>query len=675
MNMPKVVTDENAYPGALPLNRRRSLVRHSVGGGEESMDVDMNDTARGPFAFLRASTASDSAIQDDDDEDEGSYDGEMEMTEALRENLIRRRSLAAAAAHRRTPSVVPPPTASDPPEEDTSYNEDADESQQSYTDDNSTRSSGDTSLPAKQPVEYTIPLSKPLRPPAPPDELWLALRKMTHSGDTPYEPPVSSDDEARDDGDGMDLDHAVERLMHARSSLPSFENSQEPGDDSFSSIDNSYDENADLGDRTMDVSKVFGKFNTGDQSAMNMTIDATSAVSETSVPHQAAPLTPAQTRIESTPAPTRSSVFQPPLSEVFQPPLQPNNSAPSTGASSDRDPAQESVSRLPFSFSPKSTSTAPPTPNKTTSPSKTNSLSTRFLGPQVKSKPPPSATPPAFRPSPKKRPNPSVGDENGIPDADRPNPAKRVALAPPATRPSPKKRPNPSVGNENGTPDGERPNPAKRMALAGKWTATVSTATSTGDSVSATNPKPLSPSKKAFFQSSRQEPPPPPPTSSLRRPSGYFSRRKSMGVESSTVGGEAAKGGAANAPSTKAGPGIGRASVGSVVLGLTNDLSRVQGKGKTSQSVADGGRQTVTAPSTTHDTHNSRERSSAQNRTSPTVSAVDNSGVREESEDDEINARDVQAGMTMNLTELWRDNVQQHDFAADDVGVRLHFIL
>jgi hypothetical protein len=52
-----------------------------------SMDIDMVDTAHGPSAFLHAPNASDSAFQDDDGDDDGQS---MEITEAIRGNLLRR---------------------------------------------------------------------------------------------------------------------------------------------------------------------------------------------------------------------------------------------------------------------------------------------------------------------------------------------------------------------------------------------------------------------------------------------------------------------------------------------------------------------------------------------------------------------------------------------------------
>ena len=62
---PQIFNDENAHPGASAFNWQPRSVRHSV-GGEMSTDIEKDDTAHCPSAFLRAPNASDSAFQDDD---------------------------------------------------------------------------------------------------------------------------------------------------------------------------------------------------------------------------------------------------------------------------------------------------------------------------------------------------------------------------------------------------------------------------------------------------------------------------------------------------------------------------------------------------------------------------------------------------------------------------------
>jgi kinetochore protein Spc7/SPC105 len=600
------------------------------------MDVDLDDTACGPFAFLQASNLSGSAIQDDDDDEEGQYEGEMEMTEAIKQN-IHRRSLAAA---RRPLSLIPPVEDSDPPQQDVSYDQDADESQQSYTDDNSARSSTDADASATQPVEYTIPLSKPLNPPAPPDELWFALRKMTHSGDTPHEPQISSDDEGlgHDGGDGMDLDHAVERLMHARSSLPLIEGASESNpdgnrsvDDSFSSLDNSIGEN-DIGDRTINVSRVFGKASLGGQSGLHSTMDSTNiygGVLET--PEADSTPSPVPAQVEYTQNPPKSSVF----SNVVESVPSQTSGPPTSNAPPDQGPEQASVPEPSFSFSPKSTSTAPPTPkNKPSSSSKTKPI-----------------------------PNP--------PGKQKPT----AAFMPPVPRVSPKKRPLSSMEAENDeNSESNRPGPTKRMTMANKWAATIGSSTTTESPSVTTIPKPLTPSKKAVFQ-----PPQPqvkPATSSLRRPSGYFARRKSMGVESSVVK-EVAGGNDMAAPRKKAALGIGRASVGSEVSGISVDLSRFVEKGKEKVveepevPVPESDQHAAAVPSPKRERRKSKPPIGSPARVLTPQASPEVSRLLVYREDDDTQVKGGDVGMVLKSTEKWRENVQQHDFANDDEGVRL----
>jgi hypothetical protein len=62
---PQIFNDENTHPGASTFNWQPGSVRHSV-GGKMSMDIEKDDAAHCPSAFLRAPNASDSAFQDDD---------------------------------------------------------------------------------------------------------------------------------------------------------------------------------------------------------------------------------------------------------------------------------------------------------------------------------------------------------------------------------------------------------------------------------------------------------------------------------------------------------------------------------------------------------------------------------------------------------------------------------
>ncbi|KAI6022363.1 hypothetical protein BKA83DRAFT_4126066 [Pisolithus microcarpus] len=143
--------DENAYPGAAGFHRHSSIQRSiafSEGGGEESMDMDSDDMGYSPGAFFRASNTQDFGYEDEEDYGEASLNNQTEDEHGQNK-------------------------------EQSFVEEDSAQSQ-------SLGSVGDTS----QPMEFTVPL---VRPPEPPSEAWLALRAVTHSGNTPYIP--SSDDE------------------------------------------------------------------------------------------------------------------------------------------------------------------------------------------------------------------------------------------------------------------------------------------------------------------------------------------------------------------------------------------------------------------------------------------------------------------------------------------------
>jgi hypothetical protein len=72
------------YPGATAFKHQCSSLRCSVSGGEESIDVDINHTAHGPFAFLRGQDLLGSAILDDNVEEEMEIVVKMSMTQQSR---------------------------------------------------------------------------------------------------------------------------------------------------------------------------------------------------------------------------------------------------------------------------------------------------------------------------------------------------------------------------------------------------------------------------------------------------------------------------------------------------------------------------------------------------------------------------------------------------------------
>ncbi|KAJ7102377.1 hypothetical protein B0H15DRAFT_768376, partial [Mycena belliarum] len=232
---PPVLSDENAYPGA-SRGRRRSSIRQSMGTGSEDMDL----TTIGSDAFLFASQAGGSALADEDMEFD---DDDMDMTEAFDGEFIKKRPVSLGGA-RQPLAQISVATPSNP--------DDADQSQ-SFTDQSQSFTSDQSQEP---PTEFTVPLNRSLRPPAHEDATWMALRKMTHSGDAPYEePPPSSDDEyvpvAHEGGQRR-------VSVSAAGLLPPTNNEYIQQDDTFSSTDDSFG-NADNDDRTMNISKVLGR--------------------------------------------------------------------------------------------------------------------------------------------------------------------------------------------------------------------------------------------------------------------------------------------------------------------------------------------------------------------------------------------------------------------------------
>ncbi|KAH9912257.1 Spc7 kinetochore protein-domain-containing protein [Epithele typhae] len=275
--------DENAVPGQA--NRRSSMRRRSSGAfsefGEQSMDMDMDDTVPLPQDFLPPSSplVEDTTVEDEEfteDEDES----DMEVTEAIARNIERKRSLSlgpngASRASRRRSSIMTasqsqsenqPPMDSDPPDVQEGESMAEDLTTSSAHEGTSFMSEGSS----VGPVEYTIP-------PKEPDPVWLQLRAMTHAGNEPYEPPPpESDDDALliqpspgsqealaqegQDEDGevdMDLTSAVAPPSFSAPAEDSFsdDGGQQLRDDTFSTENSFGDTSADLDNRTINLTQ------------------------------------------------------------------------------------------------------------------------------------------------------------------------------------------------------------------------------------------------------------------------------------------------------------------------------------------------------------------------------------------------------------------------------------
>ncbi|KAG2155502.1 Spc7 kinetochore protein-domain-containing protein [Suillus clintonianus] len=530
-------TDENAYPGASNFRRRSSIrsVAFSDGAGEESMDMDSDDTAFGPAAYLRAHN--EEAVVDEDfpDDDFDLDDDDMEVTEAMHINIQKRRSLALP------PSRQPLANVTSPPDNHDEGGQQHAPAEQSYTEDDSHQSQsfvseGDVS----QPMEFTVPL---IRPPAPPSEAWLALRSITHSGETPYVP--SSDEEDEHGGQDMEITDALTRLQAARESLgfgngidvEEFEqqnNSFNSSEDSFAQDDVENDGNHTInvtqlmrrvslgagngdGNSTMEITSTYGSQEepSGDQSDVAGIDLSSSSVQPIAEAHGNVAQTEPQECVHEELA-ARPAVFKP-----APPPGEISNAMPPTPI-----PRPTTVPK-PFSFSFTPRAQTPVSPARPRPPSPTKSVS--------------------------------------------PSKAKfSAAFAPPVARSSPKKRVQSVLGDSESE---DRPSPAKKLAGPGKLTAPLNEFSKEPPMQSSRLPR-LSPSKKTSFQA-HAEPvsgPTKRPSVGFRRPSGYFAQRKSMS------GAALAASPAPVSPAKKAAAHIGRKSTSFADDGDAEPLTRFAGE-------------------------------------------------------------------------------------------------
>ncbi|KAG1864649.1 Spc7 kinetochore protein-domain-containing protein [Suillus subalutaceus] len=484
-------TDENAYPGANKFRRRSSIrsIAFSDGAGEESMDMDSDDTAFGPAAYLRAQNE-ELLINDDFADDDFNFDDDdMEVTEAIQVDIQKRRSLALAPSRQPLADVISSPDNHDGGGQqqalaDQSYTEDDSHQSQSFV------SEGDVS----QPMEFTVPL---IRPPAPPSEAWLALRSVTHSGETPYVP--SSDEEDEHGGQDMEITDALTRLQAARESL-GFGNGvdvEESGqqNNSFSSSEDSFvqDDVENDGNQTINVTQLMRRvsLSTGIGDG-NSTMDITSTYDRQGEPSED------QSDVAGT--------------DLSFPSTQPTVEAHGDIAQTEpQECVHEEPAARPAVFKP-----APPLGEIP------NALTPAPV-PRPATIPKPfsfSFTPRGQTPASPARPRPPSPTKS-------PSKAKfSAAFAPPVARPSPKKRVQGVVDDSESE---DRPSPAKKLAGPRKLTASLNEFSKEQPIQSSRLPR-LSPSKKTPFQVN-VEPfsgPNKRPSIGFRRPSGHFAQRKSM---------------------------------------------------------------------------------------------------------------------------------------------------
>lgn len=489
---PPTLSNENDYPRG----NRRSSARFSVAGSE-----DMDMTSANPGAFLNDEEGS--VLMEEEMVLDGNDD--LDATELLRGNLAHRRSLSGRqpfAPIRVRDSIVFPSDDAIPSDDDDDG--DGDQTQSILEDDSQAQSEVENS---QEGMEFTVPMGQSLKPPATEDPVWLALRQITHSGDTPHEPEASSEDDIQvaDGQQGMDLNDAMARLMRARDSLGErTEDTAEDMDittaggnfathaDSFSSSDDDVNEDLEEGNETLNVSKVVGRLNFGRISGISLGFQD-STMDESGIYGSIVPLSSSTPR-QSTAPPTEKDKLTPDLPddlpdfpetpeservEAPRPPVlqpltnetnvrqQPSNPSSTTLATGTEQLPRSPVFKL-----------VPPSPASNFAATLPQKSPARPVSP-VKPKPKPSFSaafaPPVTKPSPKKPSAPSTpvnGSTNkrrfsvmqdGAPDSGRSSPAKRRTLGPGSiVAPSPNKRIAPSPGKDKNS--NALPAPQKRQS-------------------------------------------------------------------------------------------------------------------------------------------------------------------------------------------------------------------
>ncbi len=591
-----VVNDENAYSRAALAHRRSS--------GRQSFGSDMDLTTIGSTSAVMDESLSDMSADMSDD---------MEITEAV--NKRRRVSMA--------------------PQADESC-EIADESI-SFSEDLSQVEDDDTG-----PMEFTVPLAQALRP-ASEDPVWLELQRATHAGTS-----LALDDDMDDEAlQTLAYDHD-QAAKDGRESL----GFGLTGDESFSSMEESFAGPSDESDKTINLSQAFGRSSLGGQGRPS---DADSLMDESetygrilTTPASTTPASAASSSCttssssaapssSTTPSSTAASIYpatllaQEPPAPVFRPP--PAHRSDNVSREAPPSSMSSVFSRPKSVFIPKQPGAKPPAP-----PSKSNSPTKAVRSPI---KPPAKPAPKQFS----------------------------AAFAPPVARPSPKKpsstgtvlkRPHPQDENVS---DG--PSPPKRVNI-GKDHQENAANVNEAPTSTASGSRPLSPSKRAPFETSTNTTTDARP-SGIRRPSGYFARRRSMANGLTDIQ-EDPTPSAPSSPKKKAPLGLGRASMGSGITDAWKRFNKDSDSATTKPSVAELGvgntSTTISSPALAEQPFISETPVPATDHTS----SQDNAAAFGISEG--VTSAAVDRVADAEATEAWRQNVDQEDIDDEDM-VRL----
>jgi len=474
-NLQPTLSNENDYPSSFSRNKRGS-VRPSFAGSE-----DMDLTTASPGIILNDE---DSALMNEEMDLDENID--MDVTQVLQGGLLRRRSSAVRqpfAPVRLRDSIIFPSDDAVPSDDDENQNNKNSQTSSMLQDDNSQMHSVENS---QEGMEFTVPMGQSLRPPATEDPIWLALRRVTHSGDTPHEPEAFSEDDIQVDGtqQGMDLNDAMARLIRVRDSL-GVDATNMSGDmdvtnfamheDSLST-DVSIDDDMVDGNETLNVSKMVGRMSLGYQD---------STMDESGIYGSLQPLS------FSTPQQSLATLSQESTLET-----QALGQVVTMSGQTALHPLPEETI-MPF---------------------------TSAVQEQTQITPALTFAPPIAAPTISRTPTKSASPV-------KPKPTFSAAFAPPVAKPSPKKFTSPSTPvystlnkrsfsvMQDGVHDSGHPSPTKRLALDQRPLEHPS-GTSHGSSTTLQTRMSPSPSKKSGPRNLSVFP---------KRPSGYFARRKSLG--------------------------------------------------------------------------------------------------------------------------------------------------
>ena len=453
-----IVNDENDYPGASSMARRRSSLRRSAvfsENGEAPMDMDSDlGSSPLPAGFL----AEGSFLQDEEADDvSGVWDEEadMDITTNLAASKPRRSSLGL--------SSLPQPS------EDMSLDD------HSQDEDMKHGSEGDLSRDQSEPTEFTVPLNKSLREPEPPTAEWFALRAMTHAGgDSSYEPPPSEldEDEPLSQGGGvglgeedMDLTEAETRLGRMRESLGLTNIVQE---DSFTSSEGSSIGGGD--NQTVNLTNIWRESLGTDTSSVVDLMNFQGNSGESSADEAVNRVLPPAVSLEDPPAPSQQPV-----------PFKPTLTAPPADATDfPRDPPPPPPPVFskpgPVFSAPKH---APPSPSKLKSPASPRKAGTAAFAL------------PVARPQSKKRvATPGVEEEDPFHFESRKSPQKGETPRRSPSKPTSATAPTESVATSSA---------ARRSSVRGlrRPSGYFAQRKSLGPSDALNIPQPASPRKKA----------------------------------------------------------------------------------------------------------------------------------------------------------------------------------